>query len=288
MMITLDDIVKELEATGNVDIIRNKYIQLIGNYRDRNIICYYSGWLKQKQSLNYSISDMDLNGIVNATNNLDTSKGLDIILHTPGGDPTATEAIVKFLRDKFNDIQVIVPHMAMSAGTMLSCSANKIYMSAHSSLGPIDPQFSGIPAYDIKKEFETAKREMTKNPSSAQYWQTIISKYPHAFYNIVCDAIKLSTELAYSWLYQYMFDGKNKKTAENITKKLNSNNKSHAKHFNYTDCQSIGLNVEKIENDSQLYDLVIALHYTLTLTFQITDCSKIICNNKGNTYIVNN
>ena len=45
----------------------------------------------------------------------------------PGGNPTATEGIVKYLHSKFkDDIRVIVPQMSMSAGTMLACSAKTI------------------------------------------------------------------------------------------------------------------------------------------------------------------
>jgi ClpP class serine protease len=47
-------------------------------------------------------------------------KDLDLIVHSPGGSPEATEAIVTYLRSKFNDIRVIVPQAAMSAATMLA------------------------------------------------------------------------------------------------------------------------------------------------------------------------
>lgn len=96
---------------------------------------------------------------MNTVRGLDCSKGLDLILHTPGGSPMAAEAIVKYLRSKFGkDIRVIVPQLAMSAGTMIACSAKEIVMGKQSSLGPIDPQLNGIPAYSIQNEFEDAKQ----------------------------------------------------------------------------------------------------------------------------------
>ena len=71
---------------------------------------------------------------------MDCSKGLDLVLHTPGDSPAAAEAIVNNLRAKFGkDIRVIVPQLAMSAGTMIACSAKQIIMGKQSSLGPIDP-----------------------------------------------------------------------------------------------------------------------------------------------------
>jgi len=41
----------------------------------------------------------------------------------------------------------------MSAGTMLSCASKEIVMGKHSCLGPIDPQYGGVPAYNILSEF---------------------------------------------------------------------------------------------------------------------------------------
>jgi ClpP class serine protease len=75
---------------------------------------------------------------------MDRSKGLDLILHTPGGDMAATESLVDYLRQMFGkDIRAIVPQIAMSGGTMIALAWKEILMGKHSNLGPIDPQFSG-------------------------------------------------------------------------------------------------------------------------------------------------
>ena len=149
-----------IDATGkqvpglNVNQLRKKYIKILSDTTKRNVVAYYSGWLKAGKNQNVDINDGDITGFMNALKGLDCSKGLDLILHTPGGNPTATEGIVKYLRTKFdNDIRIIVPQMAMSAGTMLACAGSSIVMGAHSCLGPIDPQFNGIPAYNIVTEF---------------------------------------------------------------------------------------------------------------------------------------
>lgn len=96
------------------------------NKTNRNVICYYSAWLQgniASPNPEVMIYDNDMNGFMNAVSQLDKSKGLDLILHTPGGVTTATESIVNYLRKIFNyDIRVIVPHMAMSAGTMIACA----------------------------------------------------------------------------------------------------------------------------------------------------------------------
>ena len=62
-----------------------------------------------------------------AVHRLDCSLGLDLILHTPGGSISAAQSIVRYLREKFgNDIRAIIPHTAMSAGTVLACACKEI------------------------------------------------------------------------------------------------------------------------------------------------------------------
>lgn len=118
-----------------------------------------------------------MNGFMNATRELDHSKGLDLILYTLGGDLCATEPIVSYLRNIFkNDIRCFVPQLAMSAGTMIACACNEIFMGRQSSLGSIDPQFGGIPAHGVIDEFKKALVEVKDNPASVPLWQQIISK----------------------------------------------------------------------------------------------------------------
>lgn len=168
------------------DTVRLDYLKHISRLTGRNVISYYSSWLTKNNIANLDISDADMTGFMSAVNGLNCSNGLDLILHTPGGDPTAAESIVYYLRTKFNnDIRVIVPQLAMSAGTMIACAGKEIIMGNQSSLGPIDPQFMGIPAYNIKMEFEEAKKDLALNPQNAQYWAIKLQQYCCIYEN--CD-----------------------------------------------------------------------------------------------------
>ena len=294
------DLLQELQprrdASGNelpglsLDDLRKKYLDHLFQLTGRNIIAYYSGWLKNGKNQNVDINDNDITGFMNAINGLDCSKGLDLILHTPGGSPTATEGIVKYLHKKFgNNIRVVVPQMAMSAGTMLACAARSILMGSHSCLGPIDPQFGGIPAYNIVSEFREAKGDIENNPKSKEFWKLQFEKYPPAFFYTVIDAINLSSALAGEWLSEYMFSelpkGEAKKKTNAIISKLNNNNKSHARHFNIDDCQAIGLNVEKLEEKQELQEAVLSVHHAYIITLDNSPVTKIIENHMGKRFV---
>lgn len=232
-----------------------------------------------------------MNGFMNCVHNMDCAKGLDLILHTPGGSPVAAEAIINYLRKKFNsDIRVIVPHIAMSAGTMIACAAKQIIMGTQSSMGSIDPQFNGISAYNIMSEFQEAKDDLLKNPANAPYWAIKLQQYPAAFMKTAIDAIKLSTELVREWLGSCMFDKnspEDKITIEHIVASLNEHDSSkvHNRHFNADFCKKAGLNVVMLEEDDKLQDKVLSVHHTYVITFDATPAVKIIANQNGKSFI---
>ena len=273
-----------------VDELREKYIKLLSQQTGRNVIAYYSGWLKPGKTQNIDINDSDITGVMNSIKGLDCSKGLDLILHTPRGNPTATEGIVKYLHSKFNNIRVIIPQMAMSAGTMLACSASEIVMGKHSCLGPIDPQYGGIPAYNIITEFREAKTDLDNNAASKSYWDMQLKKYPAAFFYTVLDSIRLSSVLATEWLTNYMFaDEENgtakKKKITKIVAKLNANNKSHSRHFTFDFCKDLGLKVTALEDDQNLQEAVLSVHHSFIITMDATAATKLIENQNGSRYI---
>lgn len=128
------------------------------------------------------VNDKDKNAFMVNIHKMDRSKGLDLILHTPGGDLAAAESIVDYLHSMFGkNIRAIIPQISMSAGTLIALSCKEIMMGKQSNLGPIDPQMGGVPCQAVLDEFEQAKKDIKVNPSSAPLWQVIVSKYHPTF-----------------------------------------------------------------------------------------------------------
>ena len=273
------------DTSSQTDIVREKYLKALSEHTGRNVISYYSSWLTKNGVHNLDICDADMTGFMTAVNGIDCKKGLDLILHTPGGDPTAAEVIVNYLRSKFNsDIRVIVPQLAMSAGTMIACAGKEIIMGRQSSLGPIDPQFSGIPAYNIQMEFEEAKHDLSSHPENAQYWAIKLQQYPAAFMKSAIDAINLSSELVSKWLGSCKFDSvKDEQVIYDIVNFLNEhdNSKVHNRHLSAEKCSSVGLKISMMEDDDELQDLVLSLHHAYMITFDSSAAVKIIENHNG-------
>ncbi len=74
---------------------------------------------------------------------------IDIILHTPGGLVLASEQIAYAMQRHKAKVTVMVPHYAMSGGTMLALAADEIIMDENAVLGPVDPQIGQYPAASI-------------------------------------------------------------------------------------------------------------------------------------------
>jgi len=65
---------------------------------------------------------------------------IDLIVHTPGGIALAATQIAFALKAHKGKTTVMVPHYAMSGGTLIALAADEILMDPQAVLGPVDPQ----------------------------------------------------------------------------------------------------------------------------------------------------
>ena len=288
-----NDILNEINLTGSTfDVIRRKYLNELHEETERNTIIYYSGWL-QKPNVDprySSINDIDMNGFMTVVHELDRSKGLDLILHTPGGEQGATERLVNYLRSMFGtNIRAFVPHLAMSAGTMIACACQEIFMGKHSSLGPIDPQVHNMPAQSILDSFDRAHDELKQDPTRILVWHPILSKYNLSLRAQCIDAITLTERMVTEWLSTGMFS-EQADSGDTVKKIVNTLKdygefKSHNRHLSSEFCKSLGLNVSFLENDRRLRDAVLSVHHACMHTFAATRAIKMIENHNGIAFI---
>ncbi|MGC1480795.1 MAG: ATP-dependent Clp protease proteolytic subunit [Chthoniobacterales bacterium] len=294
-MANWSEILEEVKASQEpaFDSVRQKHLAHLSSVTGRNTIAFYSGWL-QRPSLQgaqeFSINDGLMTGLMTVINKLDRKKGLDLVLHTPGGEINATEAIVDYLRYAFSgDIRAIVPHQAMSAGTMIALSCNRIVMGMHSSLGPVDPQINGAPAHGILEEFRRIEEAFSKNPSAAQVWVPILQKYTPTLIGACEKAAQLSEHTVAKWLETGMFAGEAdaKKRSMKVIEELGSHQRAlnHGRHYAYEKIRSLGIYVDRLEDDAPLQDAVLSLHHAFTITLTATPAVHIIENQIGAAFV---
>lgn len=293
-------VLDELHSAENpLDIMRRKYLGIMHKYTNRNIIAYYSAFIQKPGIEGTGIDDNDKNAFMQAVCGLDRSKGLDLILHTPGGAIAATESIVYYLKKLFgNDIRTFVPQMSMSAGTMIALSTKEIVMGKQSNLGPIDPQFGGMSCAGIIEEFEQAIEDVTNNPQAANIWGPIIGKYHPTFIGDCKKAIDWADSIVKNWLTENMFSEypNNKNKANKVLRTLSSHNKtfSHSRHIHIDELKELGLKITELEglddrsidDCKDLQDCVLTLHHSYMQTLASTNAIKIVENHNGEAMII--
>ena len=93
----------------------------------------------------------DSEEVLRAIHLTDPAVPLDIVLHTPGGLVLASLQIARAIHKHQGKVTAVVPHHAMSGGTLIALAADEIVMSEYAVIGPVDPQLGQQPAASILK-----------------------------------------------------------------------------------------------------------------------------------------
>ncbi|MEN3355434.1 MAG: hypothetical protein V7640_3592 [Betaproteobacteria bacterium] len=101
----------------------------------------------------------DSEAVLRAIRLAPADEAIDVILHTPGGLVLAAEQIAKALAERKAKVTVLIPHYAMSGGTLIALAADEIVMDSNAVLGPVDPQIGDAPAASILKVLALKKPE---------------------------------------------------------------------------------------------------------------------------------
>lgn len=162
-------------------------------------------------------------------------------------------------------------------------------MGKQSSLGPIDPQFNGVPAHGIVEEFNRAYGEIRTDPAKIPVWQPIIAKYHPTLIGECEKAIDWSCSMTKDWLVSGMFAGdpQAETKATRIIEELSDHalTKSHARHLSASKCLEVGLKVRMMEDDQRLQDAVLTVHHACVHTLAATPAFKLVENHRGVAFI---
>ena len=304
-MPTWSEILGELGGTAaenqrpDFDGVRRKHLHALHLHTKRQTILYASGWLQKEDApaALTSIYEEDIHALMEVTAGI-PGQELDLILHSPGGSVEAAESIVSYLRSRFSHIRVIIPHLAMSAATMIVCAADEVVMGKHSFLGPTDPQFllstplgiRSVPAQAILDQFEKAKDECA-DPEKLSAWLPMLTQYGPDLLERSEMALELSKTLVEQWLKAYMFrlsdDSEAKARSVSSWLASHKNFKSHGRHLSREELIKRGMKIAQLEEDEGLQDKSLSVFHATNHTFTGTSAVKIVENHQGKAFIKN-
>jgi ClpP class serine protease len=93
--------------------------------------------------------------VIHAINQTDPAQPIDMVLHTPGGIVVAAYQIARTVQRRRGKATILVPHYAMSGGTLIALAADEIVMSEHAVLGPVDPQIGQLSAASLLRVLQS-------------------------------------------------------------------------------------------------------------------------------------
>ncbi len=286
---------------NDYDRVRSERIQAVEAITGRPLIIYVTDFLNREKVQHcggeVSIDGNDKVGFCEVIEKI-PGESIDIILHSPGGDPQAAESIIDILRTRFKSVRFIVPDQAKSAATMMCCAGDEVLMDERSELGPIDPQMTIVrpdgriisaPGQAILDQFDKAKDSIAKEPKSLPAWLPILQSYAPSLLSTCESADKLSQDLVSKWLKKYML--KHNDDAEGDAQKIavyladSKNHLSHGRRIGIDDLISCGFKVLDLRTVPELRDAIWDLYLSIRVTFEDTGAFKIIENGLGVRYV---
>ena len=277
------------ESSGKFNVktlikLRQSCYRDIERYRKNPLLVYATNFFETPPGTPNFIDFPDVEGWADLVSSVKGSKTVDVILHSPGGRPDATERLVEILRNQFEEVNFLVPHSAYSAATMLALSGDSIILHPSAVLGPIDPQINGIPVRAIKRSFEKIKETLNKEGPEALFpYIPLIEKHSLELLELCEDSEKLSKELVTDWLKKYMF--KNETNAnqkiQDVAKYFSNYDEHliHTRPLSMKKISELGLNI-KLANKT-LQALMWEAYILINGFFNVSSFVKLYENTRG-------
>ena len=219
----------------------------------------------------------------------DFSKGLALIINSPGGIGLEAERIINVLRSYSGTGEYIafVPAKAKSAATMICLGASKIIMGKTSELGTVDPQVtikekdkvSRFSIYNIVKSYESLFDRAVKENGHLEPYLQQLSNYDEREIAEYKTALSLSDDIAVRALKACML---REMSEEDIKKKIGiflvpeTRAKVHGRPISAEDAVNCGLNVDLKTVNDPLWLLLYELYIRLENYVSINNNAKII------------
>jgi len=192
-----------------------------------------------------------------------------LVLNSAGGIGLAAERIVNVCRAySDNQFEVIVPHMAKSAATLICFGASRIHMSSTAELGPVDPQVkykseTGENVWIAADEYVKSYQQLMEKATSGgveriEPFLQQLQRYDARYIEQLLSAQELSESISIKLLKTGMMSNlTEKKIKEKISAFLvHKETKSHGRMITMDEAKRYGLKIKEIMLRSVLWNLI--------------------------------
>lgn len=237
-IIILNDYIKIYDQINKLNNLMSNNTFIFNTYKCKCNIFFKCNNCKINNLINYE----NIHHIMNFYHIINDINNINIIIHTFGGECDHIESLLRILYHKKINIEIYVPKYALSAGSLLSLSGNKIHCNWYSLFSPIDTQ---IDFNNIQRSIlDILNLKHRNNLTTNEYLEYLYCK---RLYN---QDLKL--------LNFILKDNKNK---NEIIDKLLNTKYTHDYNYTYYDFKKLGLNIDlnMTNHINQIFNLFIEL-----------------------------
>ncbi len=184
----------------------------------------------------------DSEAVLRAIRSTPPDKPIALILHTPGGLVLAASQIAMALKRHPAKKVVIVPHYAMSGGTLIALAADEIWMDPNAVLGPLDPQLAIEPGATVPAPSILKVARMKGKEASDKIL-------------IMADVAEKAIDEVRDFIVRLVEDKMGRERAEELARILTEGRWTHDYPITVEEARRLGLNVKE-EVPEEVYELM--------------------------------
>jgi hypothetical protein len=238
-------------------------IQKIQEKRNSKVITYVTG---DRQPFVTKVADDIIPIFAKHLEKIGKQKTISLFLYTRGGDMITPIRLIKLMRSYADEIEMIIPYRAHSAGTLISIGADKIVMGRLGELSPVDPstghpfnpenpanpkQKMEISVEDLNSYFLLAKEKAgVKDEQMVNVYEDLVSKIHPLSLGNAYRATRMAKQITEKLLLMHFDKIDDKEKIDKIVKEITGDICIHGYPITRDEVASLGLNM--IEPDAEL------------------------------------
>jgi len=184
----------------------------------------------------------DSEQVLRAIRSTPPDRPIALVLHTPGGLVLAASQIARALKRHPAKKIVIVPHYAMSGGTLIALAADEIWMDPNAVLGPLDPQLGVEPGVHLPAPSIIRAAQLKGKDASEKFL-------------VLADIAEKSLREVQEFIVELLRDRMGEERARKVAEELTRGKWTHDYPITPEQARELGLNV-KTEIPEEVYSLM--------------------------------
>ncbi|MCK5123043.1 MAG: hypothetical protein KAQ87_02750 [Candidatus Pacebacteria bacterium] len=238
-------------------------IQKIQKSRNSKLITYVTG---DRQPFVTKVAEDIIPIFARHLEKIGKQDKISLFLYTRGGDMITPIRLIKLMRSYANEIEMIIPYRAHSAGTLISIGADKIVMGRLGELSPVDPstghsfnpenpinkkQKMEISVEDLNSYFLLAKEKAgVKDEQMVNVFEDLTAKIHPLSLGNAYRATRMAKQITEKLLLMHFDKTDDQDKIESIVKEITGDICIHGYPITRDEADSLGLNM--VEPDTEL------------------------------------